>query len=123
MYSSLPYRVEYSYGSQDCKKCSKSIKSGGLKIAIMMQVIILIHKTMKICFGRIKSATIFIFKLNHLFQSDEEDSLYPDWYHQKCFFQANLARTEAAFDGFAKLRYDDQIAIKVQLGKRLQCNF
>lgn len=50
------------------------------------------------------------------FQSDEDDCEYPDWYHQKCFFQTHLPRTEAAFDGYTNLRYADQLAIRVQLG-------
>lgn len=38
MINSLPYKVEYAVGEQDCKKCDKKIRSGILKIAIMMQV-------------------------------------------------------------------------------------
>lgn len=34
----------------------------------------------------------------------------------KCFFKTCLPRTEAALDGFTKLRYTDQLAIKVHLG-------
>ena len=36
--NSLPYKAEYSVGQQSCKKCDKKIRSGALKIAIMMQV-------------------------------------------------------------------------------------
>lgn len=38
IYNSLPYKVEYCVGEQNCKKCEKKIRSGGLKVAIMMQV-------------------------------------------------------------------------------------
>lgn len=49
-------------------------------------------------------------------KSNDEDCHYPDWYHMKCFFKFRLPQTEAAFDGFAKLRYADQLALKVHLG-------
>lgn len=39
MNNSLPYKVEYCVGEQNCRKCEKKIRSGCLKVAIMMQVI------------------------------------------------------------------------------------
>ncbi|KAG4065356.1 hypothetical protein HA402_012301 [Bradysia odoriphaga] len=85
MNNSLPYKVEYSSGGLNCKKCEKKVRSGAVKIAIMMQ-------------------------------SEDDDCQYADWYHMKCFFKIRLPKTEAAFDGFAILRYADQQLIKVQLG-------
>lgn len=38
MNNSLPYKVEYSVGEQNCRMCEKKIRSGCLKVAIMMQV-------------------------------------------------------------------------------------
>lgn len=37
---SLPYKVSYSDGESKCKKCRKEIRSGEIRIAIMMQVIL-----------------------------------------------------------------------------------
>lgn len=51
-----------------------------------------------------------------LLQSDDDDCQYPEWYHQGCFFKTRLPPTEAAFDGFALLRYMDQLAIRDDLG-------
>lgn len=105
MMHSLPYKVEYAVGEQDCKKCDKKIRSSVLKIAIMMQV---------------RNSYIFPFikmTKNVHFQSEEDDCTYPEWYHQKCFFKTHLPKTEAVFCGFAKLRYADQLIIKKQLGK------
>lgn len=108
MNNSLPYKVEYTVGVQNCKKCRKKIRSGVLKVAIMMQVI---HLDGRISNINIKHTYV------HLLQSEEDDCQYPDWYHQKCFFQTHLPKTEAAFDGFANLRYSDQLGIKERLGK------
>lgn len=38
------------------------------------------------------------------------------WYHRECFFEVRLPPTEAAFDGFAQLRYAHQMAMKEDLG-------
>lgn len=52
-------------------------------------------------------------------QSNLDDLYYPEWYHQECFFKTRLPATEAGFDGFAQLRYTDQLAIKEDLGMYL----
>ncbi|XP_055300035.1 poly [ADP-ribose] polymerase-like [Sitodiplosis mosellana] len=85
MINSLPYKIRYADGVEECKKCSEIIRSGHLQMAIMIQ-------------------------------SDDDDCCIPRWYHVKCFFKTCLPRTEAAFDGFAKLRYADQLTIKEHLG-------
>lgn len=65
------------------------------------------HNVTKFCFSLPLSLT---------FQSDDEDCQYPQWYHQSCFFKTRLPQTEAAFDGFALLRYTDQLTIRDELG-------
>ncbi|XP_031638340.1 poly [ADP-ribose] polymerase-like [Contarinia nasturtii] len=49
-------------------------------------------------------------------QSVEDDFRFPVWHHKICFFTSYLPQTVAAFDGFTKLRYIDQIAIKECIG-------
>lgn len=66
----------------------------------------------------LQSYEIPFFSLSLFFfsQSDDEDCQYPQWYHQSCFFKTRLPSTEAALDGFALLRYSDQLTIRDELG-------
>lgn len=61
------------------------------------------------------SFVIFVCLLVY-FKSDEDDFEYPEWYHLDCFFKTRLPLTEAAFDGFALLRYKDQMTITEKIG-------
>lgn len=49
-------------------------------------------------------------------QSNLEDVKHPVWYHRECFLKVRLPQTEAAFDGFAQLRYEHQMALRNDLG-------
>ncbi|XP_031638339.1 poly [ADP-ribose] polymerase-like [Contarinia nasturtii] len=70
----------------------------------------------QICYKCLKKILVDCIKIAIMLQSDDEDYRFPAWYHQICFFKTRLPQTEAAFDGFAKLRYIDQLAIKENLG-------
>ncbi|KAJ6649063.1 Poly [ADP-ribose] polymerase [Pseudolycoriella hygida] len=65
------------------------------------------------CYNQIRTDCL---QIGIMMQSDDEDCQYPQWYHQACFFKTRLPRTEAAFDGFALLRYTDQLSIRDILG-------
>ncbi|XP_055294949.1 poly [ADP-ribose] polymerase-like [Sitodiplosis mosellana] len=65
------------------------------------------------CHGKIRTDHIQIAIMK---QSDEDDCYNPEWFHFKCFFQTRRPSTEAGFDGFALLRYTDQLDIQVELG-------
>ncbi|XP_031626910.1 poly [ADP-ribose] polymerase-like [Contarinia nasturtii] len=87
--NSLPYKVYYSRGNHSCHRCCTMIQAGRQNTNLEMAIMI---------------------------QSNEDDCQLPQFYHMKCFFKTCLPRTEAAFDGYANLRFADQLAIKVHLG-------
>ncbi|XP_031628011.1 poly [ADP-ribose] polymerase-like isoform X2 [Contarinia nasturtii] len=71
------------------------------------------EKTCKKCEKKIRSGCL---NIAILMQSEDDDCQYADWFHQKCFFTIRMPKSPKFFDGFAKIRYADQIAIKKQLG-------
>lgn len=51
-----------------------------------------------------------------LLQSMTDDCLEPKWFDRKCFFKDRRPASETVIDGYAKLRFADQMAIRKQLG-------
>lgn len=113
MDESLPYRISYSTGVEHCKKCQLRINNGFIQIAIMAQVRKMIKLFRFIDLNLNTSGN----SINLFFtQSNHEDSKFPVWYHAECFVKIRLPPNEAAFDGFALLRYEHQMALRKELG-------
>lgn len=62
---------------------------------------------------------IILFKLSHFVKSAFHDGKQPNWFHSECFFKKQRPVSETLFDGFPKLRIDDQKYIKENISKFL----
>lgn len=60
---------------------------------------------------------LFIVVSFHFDQSAFHDGKQPNWFHSDCFFKKQHPVSESLFDGYLKLRIDDQNYIKENIGK------
>lgn len=51
-------------------------------------------------------------------QSMTADCMQPEWHHMKCFFEIRRPVSVDLIDGFVNLRYNHQMEIRSNLGKK-----